>query len=283
MNEDWAIESMAGDVFLLGTHSWRIRRVESGIVRVTDAQGAPPSIPFWLGEAPARTRRALARGLRAARGGERQLEDDGREATLAWLERECAARRRAARTSCCALRRRAAGAPVGFVPTCDELVAERFFDEAGGMQLVIHSPFGGRINRALRARAAQALLPRVQLRAAGRARPTTRSSSRSAARSTLRRSSSCRASALAHGRRGAGAGAARLADVHRALALERDPLARGAALARQGPRAVPDPAHAVRRPARRRVPEPGRVSGERHLSDRDARPPARRDRPCATA
>ena len=56
VNEDWAIESMAGDVFLLGTHSWRIRRVEPGIVRVEDAHGAPPSVPFWLGEAPGRTR-----------------------------------------------------------------------------------------------------------------------------------------------------------------------------------------------------------------------------------
>src|SRR5204862_1081619 len=55
VNEDWAIESMAGDVFLLGSTSWRIRRVEAGVVRVVDAQGAPPSVPFWLGEAPART------------------------------------------------------------------------------------------------------------------------------------------------------------------------------------------------------------------------------------
>src|SRR5262249_34293366 len=55
VNEDWAIESMAGDVFLLGTTSWRIRRVEPGVVRVEDAHGAPPSVPFWLGEAPGRT------------------------------------------------------------------------------------------------------------------------------------------------------------------------------------------------------------------------------------
>src|SRR5207247_7298357 len=89
VNEDWAIESMAGDVFLLGTTSWRIRRVEPGVVRVVDAQGAPPSVPFWLGEAPGRTEelstavselRALA-GPRRARdepdGPRRWLGDAG--------------------------------------------------------------------------------------------------------------------------------------------------------------------------------------------------------------
>ncbi|HEX6567923.1 MAG TPA: DEAD/DEAH box helicase, partial [Acidimicrobiales bacterium] len=55
VNEDWAVESMAGDIFLLGTHAWQIRQVGAGVVRVVDAQGKPPTIPFWLGEAPART------------------------------------------------------------------------------------------------------------------------------------------------------------------------------------------------------------------------------------
>src|SRR5207245_7728539 len=55
LDEDFAVESLAGDVFLLGTNSWRIKRVEPGRVRVEDAHGAPPSIPFWRGEAPGRT------------------------------------------------------------------------------------------------------------------------------------------------------------------------------------------------------------------------------------
>ncbi len=145
VNEDWAIESMAGDVFLLGTHSWRIRRVESGIVRVTDAQGAPPSIPFWLGEAPARTVE-LSREVSELRAEAAQrLEDDGREATQAWLERECGLDAPGADQL---LRYVGAQqAAVGFVPTCEKLLAERFFDEAGGMQLVIHSPNGARLNR----------------------------------------------------------------------------------------------------------------------------------------
>ena len=55
VNEDFAIESLKGDVFLLGNTAWKIRRVESGRVRVEDAHGQPPTIPFWLGEAPGRT------------------------------------------------------------------------------------------------------------------------------------------------------------------------------------------------------------------------------------
>ncbi|MFI5316742.1 MAG: DEAD/DEAH box helicase [Myxococcota bacterium] len=144
VNEDWAIESMAGDVFLLGTHSWRIRRVESGIVRVTDAQGAPPTIPFWLGEAPARTLE-LSREVSQLRTDVASQLDGGEEAAVEWLERECALDSHGALQIARYVdaQRRA----VGFVPTCDELLAERFFDEAGGMQLVIHSPNGARLNR----------------------------------------------------------------------------------------------------------------------------------------
>jgi ATP-dependent Lhr-like helicase len=144
VNEDWAIESMAGDVFLLGTHSWRIRRVESGIVRVTDAQGAPPTIPFWLGEAPARTAE-LSAEVSDLRAEVAARLDAGEEAASEWLETESGLDLHGARQIARYVdaQRRA----VGFVPTCGELLAERFFDEAGGMQLVIHSPNGGRINR----------------------------------------------------------------------------------------------------------------------------------------
>src|SRR5208337_4694425 len=57
VDEDFAVESLAGDIMLLGNTSWKIRRVEgkSGRVLVEDAHGAPPSVPFWRGEAPART------------------------------------------------------------------------------------------------------------------------------------------------------------------------------------------------------------------------------------
>ncbi|MGO8958844.1 MAG: ATP-dependent DNA helicase, partial [Streptosporangiaceae bacterium] len=147
VNEDWAIESMAGDVFLLGTTSWRIRRVEPGIVRVVDAQGAPPSVPFWLGEAPGRTvelseevcaiRSAVADRLAAA----------GPAETAAWLAAECGIGAAAAETIVAYL---GAGlAQLGVLPTMDTIVLERFFDDAGGMQLVGHAPFGARLNRAL--------------------------------------------------------------------------------------------------------------------------------------
>ncbi|HTO68834.1 MAG TPA: DEAD/DEAH box helicase [Myxococcota bacterium] len=146
VNEDWAIESNAGDVFLLGTHSWRIRRVESAVVRVTDAQGAPPSIPFWLGEAPARTVE-LSHELSELRTEVAARLEEGLPAAVAWLERECGLAAHGAEQIAKYID--AQKTAVGFVPTCDELLAERFFDEAGGMQLVIHSPNGGRVNRGL--------------------------------------------------------------------------------------------------------------------------------------
>jgi len=151
LDEDFAIESMAGDIILLGNNSWRIRRVEAGRVRVEDAAGAPPTIPFWLGEGPARTRElsaevgfvreAVAGG--AAEGGAAgeeaagypgdALEDPAFDAPVRQLVRDYL---------------RAGAAALGGVPSERLVIAERFFDESGGMQLVIHAPFGGRINRA---------------------------------------------------------------------------------------------------------------------------------------
>jgi ATP-dependent Lhr-like helicase len=147
VNEDWAIESMAGDVFLLGTHSWRIRRVEPGVVRVIDAEGAPPSIPFWLGEAPGRTRELSEEvcALREAVSG--RLTAGGQAEAVAWLRAECGIGDAAAETIAAYLG--AALAQLGVLPTMDTIVLERFFDEAGGMQLVGHTPFGARLNRAL--------------------------------------------------------------------------------------------------------------------------------------
>ena len=155
INEDFAIESMPGDVFQLGNASWRILRVEAGKVQVEDARGLPPSLPFWLGEAPgrsdalsasagrlrARVARALADGVAAGAGG----GEAAREVAAA-LASEIGLPRAAAEQLVDYLA--AAHAVLGALPDCDTVVFERFFDESGGMQLVIHSTFGSRINRA---------------------------------------------------------------------------------------------------------------------------------------
>src|SRR5881296_2466265 len=145
LNEDFAIESMPGDIFQLGNRSYLIQKIESGQVRVVDAQGQPPSIPFWLGEAPGRTpelSQAVSR-LRRDVGGRLA---DAREAT-AWLAGEIpGVPEPAARQMVEYLE--ASQKILGVIPTQKCLVLERFFDEAGGMQLVLHAPFGSRINRA---------------------------------------------------------------------------------------------------------------------------------------
>ncbi len=156
VNEDFAVESVAGDIFLLGNRSCRIRKVESGKVRVEDAQGAPPTIPIWLGEAPGRTIELSAAVADLREEVANRLPDI--QAAVAWL---CSG------THCSSPVRAAMGpgadpaaaeqivayvletlAILGAVPTQKTIIAERFFDEAGGMQLVLHAPFGNRINRA---------------------------------------------------------------------------------------------------------------------------------------
>jgi ATP-dependent Lhr-like helicase len=146
VNEDWAIESMAGDVFVLGSHSWRIRRVESrrGVVRVEDARGTPPTVPFWLGEAPGRSWE-LSVQVSRVRADVVSLLDEGQD-PRAWLARECALT--PAGADQIARYIAAERDALGIVPTLDDVVFERFFDEAGGMQLVVHAPFGARVNRA---------------------------------------------------------------------------------------------------------------------------------------
>jgi ATP-dependent Lhr-like helicase len=139
VDEDFATESMAGEVFLLGTTSWRIRRIESGRVRVEDAHGAAPGIPFWRGEAPGRTRE-LSGELAELR------EEIARSKTAEALMSECGLDRSGAEQAIAYAQ--AGRAALGVTPTAQRVVAERFFDEGGGMQLVIHAPFGARINRA---------------------------------------------------------------------------------------------------------------------------------------
>ncbi|MGE0580135.1 MAG: DEAD/DEAH box helicase [Reyranella sp.] len=147
VNEDFAVESLAGDVFQLGNRSYRIQRVERGTVRVEDAQGAAPNIPFWLGEAPGRSDALSAAVSRLREEAARHLrKDPGGAALLGWLTDGLHMEEEAARQLTEYL---AAGhAALGVLPTQSKVVVERFFDEAGGMQLVVHSPYGSRINRA---------------------------------------------------------------------------------------------------------------------------------------
>src|SRR5204862_1708843 len=140
LDEDFAVESLAGDIFLLGTTSWRIRRVENGRVRVEDAHGAAPSIPFWRGEAPGRTVE-LSDEVSNVREAITKAKNP-----VEWLMRECTLDRRGAEQA--ALYVRAGVAALGALPAQRKVVAERFFDEGGGMQLVLHAPFGSRVNRA---------------------------------------------------------------------------------------------------------------------------------------
>ncbi len=145
VNEDFAVESLQGDVFQLGNISYRILRVESGTVRVEDAHGQPPSIPFWLGEAPGRSNELSAAVSRLRQELEARL-GDAQEPALRWLIDVVGIDPAPAAQLVNYL---AAGrGALGCLPTQDAIVFERFFDEAGGMQLVIHSPFGSRINRA---------------------------------------------------------------------------------------------------------------------------------------
>ncbi len=150
VDEDFAVESLAGDIILLGNTSWRIRGVETGKMRVEDAQGAPPTIPFWRGEGPSRTADLSAEVARLKADIDRRLTAEPSRAPYAppvqWLRQECGLDQRGAQQ---AVEYVLAGkAVLGAVPTQDTIVAERFFDESGGMQLVIHAPFGGRVNRA---------------------------------------------------------------------------------------------------------------------------------------
>lgn len=146
VNEDFAVESLPGDVFQLGNASYRILRVERGSVRVEDARGAPPGIPFWLGEAPGRSEELSQSVSRLHARMQAALEVQGRNAAVQVLVREIGLATAAAEQIADYLA--AAHAALGALPTLGRVLVERFFDESGGMQLVIHSPFGSRVNRA---------------------------------------------------------------------------------------------------------------------------------------
>ena len=166
VHEDWAVESMAGDVFLLGTHAWRIRRVEPGVVRVIDAEGSPPTLPFWLGEAPGRTAELshevgqllelVEQHLAAvpdpatpdpAAPGAPTSNPAATRQLLTALQEQCLLSSDAAEFLLSYLT--TSRALLQTLPSHKRLVVERFFDETGGMQLVVHSPYGSRVNRGL--------------------------------------------------------------------------------------------------------------------------------------
>ncbi len=156
VDEDFAVESLRGDIMLLGNTSWRIRRIQAGRVLVEDAHGAPPNVPFWRGEAPARTPE-LSQQVAALREKTSEMtpglgpgtalgESAEAQGAVAWLQQDCGLDRAGAEQ---VVEHVVAGrAILGAVPTQTTIIAERFFDESGGMQLVIHAPFGGRINKA---------------------------------------------------------------------------------------------------------------------------------------
>ena len=150
VNEDFAVESLAGDIFQLGNASWRILRVNSGVVRVEDAKGQPPGIPFWLGEAPARTSELSEAVSNLRMEIEKRLSvgeaDSFPHKIEEWVAKEFQLPQNAAEQV--ATYFADAYRSLGAIPSQQTLVLERFFDESGGMQLVLHAPFGSRVNRA---------------------------------------------------------------------------------------------------------------------------------------
>jgi ATP-dependent Lhr-like helicase len=145
LNEDFAFESIPGDIFQLGNTSYRVCKVAQGKVYAEDAKGQPPNIPFWFGEAPGRSdelSRAVSR-LRAELDRRLQAGDD---AAFAWARDELRLGEPAARQLIDYSA--AARAALTVLPTQEVIVFERFFDETGDQHLVIHSPYGSRINRA---------------------------------------------------------------------------------------------------------------------------------------
>ena len=157
LDEHFAVDSSPGDVILLGNTSWRVQRVEAvGRVFVEDANGAPPSVPFWTGEAPQRTcvlcdgvselREQIDRLTTDLAPGYNAHTDPTVRAAVQWLTRECGVCTSGAQQLVAYIV--AGRAVLGAVPSKTTIIAERFFDEGGGMQLILHAPFGGRINKA---------------------------------------------------------------------------------------------------------------------------------------
>ena len=266
LNEDFAVESTAGDVFQLGNRSYRILRVERGTVRVEDAHGLAPTLPFWLGEAPGRSdelsaavsrmRSLVASGIRRDRSastvrdrlGAIGVEPEAADQLTEYL---------------------AAGqAALGTMPTQETIVLERFFDEAGGMQLVIHSPYGSRINRAwglaLRKRFCRKF--NFELQAAATEDNIVISLTKA---HSFDLADVVALSAFGLGAAGARPGAARCPDVSDALALGDRGVPGAAALPGRAQGGAAAHAHGCRGPDRRRLPGPDRLRREPRRRARD--------------
>jgi len=145
LNEDFSFESLPGDIFQLGNTSYKVLKVEAGRVLVEDAQGQPPTIPFWFGEAPGRSDELSVAVSDLRREISTQLQF-GAEHTLNWLQQEYALATEAAEQLVDYLA--GAQAALGLLPDQNNIILERFFDEAGDMHLVLHSTYGSRLNRA---------------------------------------------------------------------------------------------------------------------------------------
>jgi ATP-dependent Lhr-like helicase len=170
LNEDFAIESLAGDIFQLGNSSYEIKRVGTGEVRVLDAHGQPPSIPFWLGEAPGRSEELSQSVSRLRTEIAERIDESGTDFSLCVSDKTKSSANETADSSRCHITSlewltnevglsHAAAAQIveylamtklalGVMPTQEDIVAERFFDENGSTHVVIHAPFGSRLNRA---------------------------------------------------------------------------------------------------------------------------------------
>ena len=230
VNEDFAVESLAGDIFQLGNASWRILRVNSGVVRVEDAKGQPPGIPFWLGEAPARTNELSCAVSNLRMEIEKRLSvgeaDNFPHEIEEWVAKEFQLPQNAAEQVAAYFAD--AYRSLGAIPSQQTLVLERFFDESGGMQLVLHAPFGSRINRAwglaLRKRFCRSFNFELQAAATDDAIVISLGTQHSFPLDEVFRYLNSKTV-----RELLGSSVARRANVHDSLALERNPFARRAA------------------------------------------------------
>ena len=272
VGEDFAFESMPGDIFQLGNTSYRVQKVEVNKIFVEDARGMAPTLPFWVGEAPARSDELSAAVSRLRADALGPLADGGAEVLEAWLRDE--KQLDAVAASQLAQYLAAGQAALGTLPTLDTIVFERFFDDVGDTHLVIHSTFGSRINRAwglaLRKRfcrqfnfelQASALEDSIVLSLG-----PTHSFPLEDVKAFLKSDD---------GRRRAGAGFTRRAGVRHALALGRRDRARPRPEPERQAHARAVPARGLRGPAGRRVPRPARLRGEPDRQAGDSRPPAR--------
>ncbi len=145
LNEEFALESLPGDIFSLGNHSWRLLKIDGLKVRVADAHGESPTVPFWIGEGPGRSRE-LSVSVARLKTKLNELFNESLVAGQEWLSEQVNVSTGVAEQLCLYLY--TGSRHLNAMPTQDNLVLERFFDEVGDMHVVVHSPFGMRVNKA---------------------------------------------------------------------------------------------------------------------------------------